>query len=336
MQERFKQIIDAIAGHKLLVVGDYMLDIYWEGDAERISPEAPVPVVHVDWDRERYLPGGAGNVVRNLQALGIQCTIGGAVGDDDEAERLTHLPEWLGADPAGLVRWPGRRTVHKARVIAQGQHVVRLDWEDQSPLTELEVGQVLAKAVAALPEVDGVVLSDYDKGNLTAALVRPLIKQARQAGKPVVVDPKPPNISLYHGATVIAPNETEAAEGTGIRITDRGSLQDCGRTLLDDLDLQAVLITRGARGISLFERGQAPRHIPVPPAEIYDISGAGDTVTATAAAALVAGASFLEATVLANLAASLVIQHVGCYAVRPQELHEAVDANLDYVQSVGD
>ncbi len=334
MQERLTSIINAFSGHKLLVIGDYMLDIYWIGETERISPEAPVPVVHIDWNQVRHLPGGAGNVVRNLQALGVQCLISGAVGDDEEAERLAHLPEWRGADASALIRWPGRRTVHKARVIARGQHVVRLDWEDQSPLTELELAQVLDRARAALPTVDGVVFSDYDKGNITAPLVYPLIKQAQEANKIVVADPKPPNFALFKNATVITPNQAEAAAGTGIRITDRGHLEDCGRRLLDELNLEAVFITRGARGIALFERANPPQYVPTIPADVYDISGAGDTVTATVAAALVAGANFFEAAVLANLAASLVVRHVGCYAPTAEELRQAVQANPDYLQSV--
>ncbi len=300
---------------RVLVAGDVMLDRYWYGATQRISPEAPVPVVHVRETEER--PGGAGNVAVNLVSLGAACTVLGAVGEDADGDALSRLLESSGVQ-CEFIRLPDVATITKLRVLSRHQQLLRCDFEDS--LGEFVHSPMLESFRARVAGFDAVVLSDYGKGSLAA--VQELINAARTAGKPVLVDPKGRDFSRYRGATLITPNmgEFEAVVGP---CADEGELVERGERLRDELDLEALLVTRSEHGMTLLARGEAPLHLPTRAREVSDVTGAGDTVIALTGAGLGAGLSLAESAALANLAAGLVVAKLGAASVTPAELRIA-------------
>lgn len=299
---------------RVLVVGDVMVDRYWEGGAARISPEAPVPVVDVQQMTDR--PGGAGNVALNVAALGGQVRLYGYVGDDAEADQLEVNLRSAGVD-SRLERVPGYRTTTKLRVISRHQQLVRLDFEQALP--PLGPGQsVLDPCI--LEDCDVLLLSDYAKGALRD--VQPLIAAARDLGIPVLVDPKGPDFEAYRGATLLTPNlrELEAVVGP---CADEAQLQRQGEVLIQQLGLQALLVTRSAQGMTLLQADQAPLHLPTRAREVFDVTGAGDTVIATLSAALASEVGLDDAVALANLAAGIAVGQLGAAAVSAWELSQA-------------
>ncbi|WP_457597571.1 D-glycero-beta-D-manno-heptose-7-phosphate kinase [Hydrogenimonas sp.] len=293
---------------KILVVGDMMIDHYLWGKSERISPEAPVPVVEVE--RESEVLGGAGNVVNNLVALGARVCAASVIGDDRDGERLEGMLKALGVDTSALVREKGRATTKKSRLIASHQQVVRFDSEtrqDIAPRSEAALLERIEKLLDA--GVATVVLSDYGKGVLTESLTQGIIALARARGVRVMVDPKGRDYSKYRGATVITPNKKEAAEATGIAIVDRESLKEAGFRLKESLGLERAIVTLSEEGMAIF--GKQMRVIPTVAKEVYDVTGAGDTVIATLAFVRACGGEIDEAARIANAAAAVVVGKLG-------------------------
>jgi len=305
---------------RVLVVGDVMLDRYWQGPTRRISPEAPVPVVKVEGDEFR--PGGAGNVALNIACLGAGVRLLGLVGQDPEAQMLTdHLSQRGVA--CGLIPLEGKRTITKLRVLSRHQQLIRLDFEDGFSTQDAQrLGERFA---ALLSGVSAVVLSDYAKGALGE--VQSLIQAARTQGLPVIVDPKGTDFERYRGATLLTPNQPEFETVVG-PVADDDDLVAKGIALRDALELAALLITRSEKGMCLLERGKPAIHLPTRAREVYDVTGAGDTVVATLAAALGAGEATHEAMVLPNLAAGVVVGKLGTATVSQAELMGAMEEHL--------
>ncbi|MCE1237080.1 MAG: bifunctional D-glycero-beta-D-manno-heptose-7-phosphate kinase/D-glycero-beta-D-manno-heptose 1-phosphate adenylyltransferase HldE [Hyphomicrobiales bacterium] len=312
-------VLRNIAEKRVLLVGDAMLDRYMEGPVGRISPEAPVPIVRVGDVFER--PGGAANVALNLASLGVAVTFLAYVGDDPDAEALARRLREAGVETR-FVTAKAARTIVKLRVLSQRHQLLRLDFEDG--FGDQDHARLLADFRAALAGHDLVVLSDYGKGTLAA--VAEMIAAARVAGRPVVVDPKGTDFARYAGATAITPNASEFTAVAG-RAADEDDFATRGFRLRETLDLEHLLVTRGERGMSLFGPESFRLDIPTQAREVYDVTGAGDTVIATLAAALAAGADFADATRLANLAAGIVVGRMGTATVTLDEL-SAVAAPL--------
>jgi rfaE bifunctional protein kinase chain/domain len=308
---RFSRWRDRVARGRVLVVGDVMLDRYWFGDVERISPEAPVPVVRVARTEER--PGGAANVARNVAALGGHASLLSVVGDDEAGRALDRLVA-VDRISASLHHDPSLPTTVKLRVIARQQQLLRIDFETK-PSQEVLAAK-LGDFVKRVRDTDVVVLSDYGKGGL--AHIATMIAAAREAKRPVLVDPRGDDWSRYRGATLVTPNRAELREVTG-RWTSEADLAARAERLRRELELEALLVTRSEEGMSLFG-AQGAVHIPAEAREVYDVSGAGDTVIATVGALLAAGAALPEAVAIANQAAGVVVGKLGTAVVLPSEL----------------
>lgn len=323
MERNDKQILAEIGRMRLAVVGDSMVDRFLWGTVDRISPEAPVPVVSIQ--KETVKLGGAANVAANIRALGAQAVLCGVVGQDEVAGRLAGLLTEVGIDPATMTPCADRPTTVKTRIIAHSQQVVRTDHEVVLPVSETVAAAILASLDEAGP-VDGIVLSDYGKGALTQAVLDGVIERGLRWRIPVVVDPKQGDFCQYKGATSLTPNQKEAEQACTLTVTDEASLRLAGRTLLERTDASAVLITRGENGMALFETGDIEHHLPTQATRVYDVTGAGDTVIAVYTAALAAGAEFLAAASLANHAAGLAVREIGTAAVSAADLLAALEA----------
>jgi len=310
--------LPVFAEARVLVVGDVMLDRYWSGPTARISPEAPVPVVRIRDTEAR--PGGAANVALNLAALGVQVQLIGVVGQDEPARVLREGLAELGV-AAQWVEAPQCPTITKLRVLSRHQQMIRLDFEEALQGDTFDRAALIAAYDAALPHCSVVLLSDYGKGTLVD--VSTLVAHARAAGKPVLIDPKGQNYEPYRGATLLTPNvpELEAVAGA---CPDEAALVARGTGLMRKLDLQALLITRSEKGMTLLRNDQLPLHLPTQAREVFDVTGAGDTVIATLAAALAAGESLEQAVPLANLAAGIVVGKLGTATVSQAELEQAL------------
>ncbi len=304
---------------RVLVVGDLMLDRYWHGGTSRISPEAPVPVVHVNHNEERA--GGACNVALNIATLGGQCTVMGLCGDDEAANTLEALLENVGVKPK-FVRMPENATVTKLRVMSRSQQLMRLDFEDGfigQDLTQLE-----NDFAAQLDNHNIVVCSDYGKGSLRS--VQRLIKLCNEKNIPVLVDPKGSDFEKYSGASLITPNLSEFEAVVGGCETEDDLVEKASK-LSEQFNIEALLVTRSEHGMSLMQQGYDPLHVPTRAREVFDVTGAGDTVISTLAASLGAGVSLERAMVLSNLAAGVVVAKSGTASVSLQELENAIEQN---------
>ena len=301
---------------QVVVLGDVMLDRYWVGETKRISPEAPVPVVKVADIEERA--GGAGNVAINIAALGANATVVGLTGKDDAANSLVNLMQQAGVTPL-FSQDAEHATVTKLRVLSHNQQLIRLDFEDGFP--ELDNKKLLDIFSKQISHAGAVILSDYGKGTLQDC--QGFIQQARAHQIPVLVDPKGCDFSKYQGATIITPNLSEFEAVAGHCKTE-ADIVNRGMALLDQLDLSALLITRSEKGMSLLQRGKDALHLPTRAREVYDVTGAGDTVISVLAASLAAGVELAEATVLANLGAGVVVNKIGTATVNQQELKHAM------------
>ena len=307
---------------RVLILGDVMLDEYMWGAVSRISPEAPVPVVAVQ--SESVKVGGAGNVATNVAALGGRATLVGLVGNDAAAERLSHELELHGVKGDGLVEDRSRPTTIKSRVVAGSQHVVRFDRESDAPVSRAVRAQVIAAVRQRLPEADVLLISDYAKGVVSPGLLREVLALAARYHCMVAVDPKVQNLLLFKGVTVVAPNHHEAAAAAHLTIRSEADLLRVGQVLLRRLKARGVLVTRGEQGMSLFEAGKPVVHIPTMAREVYDVTGAGDTVMGALSLALAAGATMGEAAVIANFAAGVVVGKRGTATVTRAELEQAL------------
>lgn len=308
----------------LLVVGDLMLDRFIWGDVERISPEAPVPVLRVT--SESFRLGGAANVVHNIRSLGGRATVCGVIGRDEMGKRLLQRLREIGVSTAGVFLEPGFQTTQKSRIIARPRHqqIVRLDRENHAELRK-RVRQKIRQFVARRAlRCDGLVISDYGKGVIHPELLELVADLIERRNLLCVADPKKENFRGYRNATLVTPNKEEAGQASGIEIRDEASLQESGRKLLRMWQSRAVLITRGAQGMSLFRPGREVRHFSTEPREIFDVTGAGDTVVAACSLALASASSYEEAAVIANCAAGLVGEEVGTVAVPLQKLRRVI------------
>ncbi len=316
---RAQKLIHNFADQRLIVLGDLMLDEFIWGEVRRISPEAPVPVVEVK--RESWHAGGAGNVVSNLLELGAQAIPIGIIGSDWAGERLRERFTAAGAETKFLIADSARPTTVKTRIVAHHQQMIRADRESRLPISEAIENQVIAAFIEALPKVSAVVVSDYDKGVLTPRVLQAVLAAA--ADKIVCLDPKIKHFSSYHPVTVITPNQLEAERATGIEITDEVSLLAAAHQIRALLDCPHVLITRGEHGMTLVS-AESVTHIPTMAREVYDVTGAGDTVIATLALALAAGAEIAEAALIANHAAGIVVGKVGTATISQSDLIKAI------------
>ncbi|MFW9618330.1 MAG: D-glycero-beta-D-manno-heptose-7-phosphate kinase [Sulfurospirillum sp.] len=300
----------------VLVIGDLMLDHYLWGKCDRISPEAPVQVV--DIQKESTVLGGAGNVVNNLLSLGAKVSVLSVVGDDDNGGELLCMLKTLGADVDGIVKQAGRKTSKKSRVIASHQQVVRYDSESKEDITDLSAKELLVQCEKYLKNVDLVLLSDYGKGVLTNQFTSKVIELAHANKKPILVDPKGEDYSKYRGATLITPNKKEASIATKIAIKDDESLQKAGKLLRESLNLEYAIITLSEDGMAIF--GEEFLKMPTVAREVYDVTGAGDTVLASLGYALSCGLSMKEAASFANAAAAVVVGKLGSATVTLDEV----------------
>jgi D-beta-D-heptose 7-phosphate kinase/D-beta-D-heptose 1-phosphate adenosyltransferase len=311
-------VVDRFRRVTVLVAGDLMLDHFVWGSVDRISPEAPVPVVQVTAESRRL--GGAANVAHNIRALGGSAIVCGVVGADPAGRDLLDELRRIGADPAGVVQSRAAVTTRKTRIIAHQQQVVRLDREDEARRDSSAAARARGFLLANLASADVVVISDYGKGLVTPALLDALAAMRRRRPFPLLIDPKKANFAHYRGASLLTPNRDEASQAAGIEIRDAASLARAGAALLERWRAEAVLITRGEHGMSLFAGGQPARHFPTVARHVFDVTGAGDTVVAACALALGAGAGLEAAAVLANHAAGIVVGEVGTATVTAKQL----------------
>jgi len=307
---------------RLLVVGDVMLDRYWHGSTSRISPEAPVPIVRVDQEEDRL--GGAGNVALNAAMLGAQTQFLGLAGQDTAADTVEKMLIAMGVT-CRLQRVSGSKTIMKLRVLSRHQQLIRLDFEDYFLNWDADALQI--DFAEHLAHVDAVILSDYAKGALRRST--DLISAAGKVGLPVIVDPKGTDFERYRGATLITPNLSEFEALVG-RCDSDAEIEQRGVDLREQLDLKAVLVTRGEKGMTLLARGHAPLHLPTRAQEVFDVTGAGDTVVATLGAAIAAGVPLYEAVALANIAAGIVVAKLGTATVGPAELARAMCGGYEF------
>ncbi len=314
-------IIANFGKRRLAVIGDSMLDRFLWGKVDRISPEAPVPVVKLD--RETRKLGGAANVAANICALGAEAVLFGLHGEDEAGAWMNELLVERGIDSQGMVAAKDRPTTIKTRIIAHNQQVVRTDREDDSPVNGQYLDQLLQRLESMGP-FDGYVLSDYGKGVLTDKALLQCIALAQNAGSPIIVDPKKGDYSQYKGVTSLTPNQKEAEQACALAITDEASLTKAGMLLLKRTAAEAVLITRGEHGMALIGKDGRQHHLPTEASHVFDVTGAGDTVISVYTTALAAGADFALAASLANHAAGVAVREVGTVAVTAEQLRFAL------------
>jgi D-beta-D-heptose 7-phosphate kinase/D-beta-D-heptose 1-phosphate adenosyltransferase len=324
MYRELINLVERLGRPRIGVIGDLMLDRYVYGDAERVSPEAPVQILRVANEETRL--GGAGSVVNNLLALKADVAVFGVVGTDAPGEQIVAGLKASGARTAGIVRLRGRPTTLKTRFVGRAQHlhpqqVLRVDWEDVRPLDDAVEAQLLAKVGAFLKSADVLVVSDYNKGVMTPRLTQQIIRLARTRKVPVLVDPiKDCDYSKYRGATLLTPNRLETQLASGLRLTDADSIRRAARRLMDSLKLEHLVITLDKDGAYLATRGKPGESVPTRARLVYDVAGAGDMVIAVIAMALAAGATPLDAVRLANVAGGLEVEKFGVQTVSRQEI----------------
>ena len=317
------RILSGFRKKRILVIGDLILDRYIWGKVNRISPEAPVPIVEVT--REDFLLGGAANVANNIESLGGRATIVGVAGHDRGGEILKGILDEKGIHCEGVF-WSSRPTTVKTRVIAHSQQVVRFDREDRAKVDGKVLKGLLGYVRSEIPKHDAVIISDYRKGVISADLIGEVLKQARPRDILVSVDPKVGHFHCYKNVSLITPNVVEASVASGVEIKDEESLVTAGRSLLRKISCDAVLITRGEQGMSLFRKDKVV-HIPTVAKNVFDVTGAGDTVIAAFTLAYAAGGSMEESAVIANHAAGVVVGEVGTAVVTTDQLRESLNIN---------
>jgi rfaE bifunctional protein kinase chain/domain len=311
-----EKMVSRFPSLKILVLGDFMLDQYIWGRVDRISPEAPVPIV--DAQNETVSLGGAGNVILNLRQMGAQVVAAGVTGEDWAGERVRQLLEEQSIPSSNILK-SKRSTTLKTRIIAHHQQMVRVDREDRTLIGEDIQSELSQRFLDALSSVDAVIISDYSKGTITPALLAAVLPEAKRQNKLVCLDPKVRYFQSYTPVTVITPNQAEAGSLLGYPIVTEADLKEAGKRILKLIDCKALLITRGEKGMALFSEGSLTL-VPARAREVYDVTGAGDTVISVLCVALAAGAQMLDAVKLANIAAGIVVGKVGTAAVTPTEL----------------
>ena len=308
-------------GKRILVIGDLVLDHYLEGRVSRISPEAPVPVVTLGNECERSIPGGAANVAINVLSLGGIPVMAGVVGHDRNGDKLLGLLSEAGVDVDAVVHDQGRPTTVKTRVMGRNQQLMRIDREETHPLSEEMNSLLISRIDAVIPNVDAIILEDYDKGVLTANLIEHVINSARDNHKYIAVDPKVRNFWSYNDCDLFKPNRHEAGNALGIEITGIEMAIEAAKKIQKQLSAEAVLITLGSRGsVLVHSRNEEPQHLPTVARQVFDVSGAGDSVIAVMGLAGSCGMTVADAAKLANLAAAAVCSKPGVYAVKPADI----------------
>ena len=323
-RERLVQLLGAARGKRIAVVGDAMLDVYLNGEVDRISPEAPVPVVRVR--ERRHALGGAANVAQNVVAIGAHCDLVATVGNDEAGKILRDTLAGVAGGSASLVT-VSRCTTQKTRVLARSQQLLRVDEEEDADLDEADTRRVLEAVCGAVAHADAVVLEDYNKGVLVPSVIRAAIDSATTRKLPIVVDPKFKNFFAYHGATVFKPNrrELESALGAAVDVDHPDAIP----ATLQRLGVGHILLTLGDRGMALFSADGEVARVPTVAREVYDVVGAGDTVTAYLATTLAAGATILEAAIIANIAAGIEVSKLGAVSVAAAEVLEFAERYAD-------
>ena len=318
MNEVFEKVLKRAEGMKTLVVGDLIYDEFVWGQVSKISPEAPVQVL--DWQSSHTAPGGAANVAYNLATMGVEVTLVGVVGQDDQGLALKNTLRSAGVDTLGVIADPNRPTSHKVRFIAHAQQILRMDREER-----LDVDRTLAELIGraireAVPQVDGIIMSDYLKGVLTDGLIQLIISEAQSHGKRVIVDPKGRRYERYRGSHIITPNFQEVEEATGVELKSEEDLLRAAAIIFEQVDCESILVTRGREGMSLFSADGSSVHIPTQAREVFDVTGAGDTAVAVFSLGAFADASLEEAARLANIGAGIVVGKVGTSVATKEEI----------------
>ena len=306
----------------ILVVGDLMIDEYLWGEVDRISPEAPVQVVSIN--NEDYALGGAGNVVNNIAALGAKVSVVGVIGTGRNGELLLNMFNKLGVDTTGIIQEPNRPTTQKTRIIASNQHVLRIDRETNKAISDQTLEEITKFIENKIPDVDVVLISDYGKGLITRKLLSRAIASAQKNNKMTIADPKGTDFSIYSGVSLLTPNKKEAALASRIEIVDESTLAEAGKKILQTIGLEKLLITCGKEGMVLFEQNRKPYKVRAEARQVFDVSGAGDTVLAVFGLAIASGISIKNGVALANTAAGIVVGKVGTATVSKQELASAL------------
>ena len=321
-KEKLLRIIEQFGNKKILVIGDVMLDKYIWGEVSRVSPEAPVQVVKVE--KESYAPGGAANVASNVASLNGTTYMIGLVGEDQANKVLISELKSRQINTDGMVEDKNRPTIQKVRVIGKGQQLLRFDYENSGYLDEGMEKKILDFVLKRIQNIDAIIISDYAKGIITKNLAESLIRLANEKKKIIVVDPKPKHKDFYKNATLITPNNNEACEMLNVEEKNDNDLIRVGKTLLENLNA-ALILTRGEKGMAIFEKNSEITNIPTKAKEVYDIVGAGDTVVATLALALASNATLKEAATIANYAAGITVGKVGTSTVIIDEIRKAIE-----------
>ncbi len=319
---RFKKIISNFKNKKILVVGDLILDRHVFGKVNRISPEAPVPVVWAN--KETYRAGGAANVATNLIGLDAQVSICGLIGQDNFGKKLNFLLKKKKIDTKCVIKNKRRKTTLKTRIIAHHQQVVRIDWESPINCSLKTIEQIIHKIKNKIDSFDAVIIEDYGKGVISPLLVRELVKLCAERKKIITVDPKEDHFRYYKGVTSLTPNLAEAQIAAGIKAKNTKDIRRVGKRIMEELKPKSVLLTLGEDGMMLFEKRKI-QHIPTAALEVYDVTGAGDTVISVFTLSLLAGASYLEAAQMANLAAGSVVEKLGAAGITKEELLKIIN-----------
>ena len=317
-----RELLENIKGRRILVFGDLMLDTYLEGTVDRISPEAPVPILKVS--QKRSVPGGAANVAMNVRGLGAECTVAGVVGEDQGAKELLSALSDRGISHEPVVRSSDRPTTVKTRLIAHHQQVARFDDEENDPLSPSEAEELWKSLEGLVDRSDVVIVSDYAKGTVARDLTLRLITKTKQVGKVVLVDPKGTDFLKYSGASLLTPNEKEAFAASGLDPLNGPAIEDAARSILDLTRVGSLLVTLGEKGMAIFEPSVDPVLIHAHERKVFDVTGAGDTVIAALGAAIAAGADLRAAAELANLAAGIVVERLGTTAITAEDLEREI------------
>ena len=323
---KLKNVISNFRNMKVLVIGDIILDEFLWGDVSRISPEAPVPVVWVK--RESFMPGGASNVANNLRSLGAETYLAGVIGGDERGVILKSELDQKGINTNGIILDDSRPTTLKTRVVAQHQQVVRIDKERVEALNSALISRIVNYAKSIINKIDAIVIEDYGKGVITPELLKRIVPLAKQHKKIISVDPKEENLEYYQGITLITPNNHEASKAVGFEIKDNATLKRAGETILKKFKCRIALITLGENGMAVFQKDKKMEQIPTVAQEVFDVSGAGDTVIACYTLALAAGASPVQSAHISNCAAGIVVGKVGIAVVTPDELIDRIKREM--------
>lgn len=321
-KKRALEIIEGFSRSGVLVIGDVMVDHFIWGNVSRISPEAPVPVVDVQ--KDSILLGGCANVLNNIHAMGGKAYVAGVIGNDNIGRNLLKDLADRKIDTKGIVVEKNRPTTLKTRIVAHGQQMVRFDKEGRKPITEAGMNKILTYVKSLRHKIGAIVISDYNKGVVSKELIEGIKKIVDGQGVYICLDPKQSNFSIYRGVDVITPNHFEVQRAAGVEILENNDIERLSESLLKKFNFPAILVTRGEGGMSLFEKGRKPvhTHFPAQAREIYDVTGAGDTVIGMLALGLAAKATIKEATCLANLAAGIVVEKIGTATVSQKEFIE--------------